>query len=249
MENKYIIELEELTVSTADGQMQLYKIKGFNTPTFDSAGVSKLTPYTEPDAEAIRSEAYDRGLNDGWTNVHNECETAYQKGVNDMYGAIRKICLNTEDGALSIGTLSSIFGKASTYAMIRDYQPMEIISKLREYEEREKEKRMNSRIIKLLDAIDAVYRVADRNKGNQWEENPHVDAVVDELEGLPPASRWIPTSERRPGHGERVLTRTKCGNIEIQTFVDKDSIIRWEDCTGGCSALHTVEAWMPLPET
>ena len=197
MENKYIIELEELTVSTADGQMQLYKIKGFNTPTFDSAGVSKLTPYTELNAESIFDKAYDAGMEDGVANMHNECEAAYQKGVNDMYGAIRKICLNTEDGALSIGTLSSIFGKASTYAMIRDYQPMEIISKLREYEEREKKENM---IIKLQDAIDAVYRVADRNKGNQWEENPHVDAVVDELEGLPPASRWIPTSERRPGH-------------------------------------------------
>ena len=68
--NKYIIELEEMIVSTADGQMPLYKIKGFNTPTFDSAGVSKLTPYTELDVEAIRDEAYDKGLNDGWTNVH-----------------------------------------------------------------------------------------------------------------------------------------------------------------------------------
>ena len=146
MENKYIIELEELTVSTADGQMQLYKIKGFNTPTFDSAGVSKLTPYTELDAESLFNKAYDAGMEDGVANMHNECEAAYQKGVNDMYAATRKICLNTEDGALSIDTLSSIFGKASTYAMIRDYQPMEIISKLREYEQEQEKIKVGNEV-------------------------------------------------------------------------------------------------------
>ena len=131
--NKYIIELEEMIVSTADGQMPLYKIKGFNTPTFDSAGVSKLTPYTELDVEAIRDEAYDKGLNDGWTNVHNECEAAYQNGLYNAWDVARKIVLSEADGGIQWKLKEQWFGKFTIYDIFKDVPAMDVIEKIRQY--------------------------------------------------------------------------------------------------------------------
>lgn len=131
--NKYIIELEEMIVSTADGQMPLYKIKGFNTPIFDSAGVSKLTPYTELDVEAIRDEAYDKGLNDGWTNVHNECEAAYQNGLYNAWDVARKIMLSEADGGIQWKLKEQWFGKFTIYDIFKDVPAMEVIEKIRQY--------------------------------------------------------------------------------------------------------------------
>ena len=137
--NKYIIELEEMIVSTADGQMPFYKIKGFNTPTFDSEGVSKLIPYTEPDVEAIRDEAYDKGLNDGWTNVHNECEAAYQNGLYNAWDVARKIMLSEADGGIQWKLKEQWFGKFTIYDIFKDVPAMEVIEKIRQYEQEKEE--------------------------------------------------------------------------------------------------------------
>lgn len=137
--NKYIIELEEMIVSTADGQMPLYKIKGFNTPTFDSDGVSKLIPYTELDVEAIRDEAYDKGLNDGWTNVHNECEAAYQNGLYNAWDVARKIMLSEADGGIQWKLKEQWFGKFTIYDIFKDVPAMDVIEKIRQYEQEKEE--------------------------------------------------------------------------------------------------------------
>lgn len=144
--NKYIIELEEMIVSTADGQMPLYKIKGFNTPTFDSAGVSKLTPYTELDVEAIRDEAYDKGLNDGWTNVHNECEAAYQNGLYDAWDVARKIVLSEADGGIQWKLKEQWFGKFTIYDIFKDVPAMDVIEKIRQYGREQEEIKVGNEV-------------------------------------------------------------------------------------------------------
>lgn len=144
--NKYIIELEEMIVSTADGQMPLYKIKGFNTPTFDSAGVSKLTPYTELDVEAIRDEAYDKGLNDGWTNVHNECEAAYQNGLYDAWDVARKIVLLEADGGIQWKLKEQWFGKFTIYDIFKDVPAMDVIEKIRQYGREQEEIKVGNEV-------------------------------------------------------------------------------------------------------
>lgn len=138
--NKYIIELEEMIVSTADGQMPLYKIKGFNTPTFDSDGVSKLIPYTELDVKTIRDEAYDKGLNDGWTNVHNECEAAYQKGLYNAWDVARKISI------MDSPTRDEIFGLVVTSNIIDENSALEAIEKIRKYEQEQDEIKVGNEV-------------------------------------------------------------------------------------------------------
>lgn len=69
MENKYIITLEEIPFERFHSynvpSERLYRVQGFNSLVFDGNGLSKLTPYTEPNLEAIRKEVYEQGLNDG----------------------------------------------------------------------------------------------------------------------------------------------------------------------------------------
>ena len=144
--NKYIIELEEMIVSTADGQMPLYKIKGFNTPTFDSAGVSKLTPYTELDVTAIRDEAYDKGLNDGWTNVHNECEATYQNGLYNAWDVARKIMLSEADGGIQWKLKEQWFGKFTIYDIFKDVPAMDVIEKIRQYGREQEEIKVGNEV-------------------------------------------------------------------------------------------------------
>ena len=69
--NKYIIELEETIVSTADGQIPCYKIKGFDAPMFDEIGISKLTPYKEQDVDVIRTEMFTKGYRMGYDDGYN----------------------------------------------------------------------------------------------------------------------------------------------------------------------------------
>lgn len=94
MKKKYIIELEDKPFHKGNGDF-LYRVKGFNSLVFDMAGISKLTPYTEPDLEQIRKEAYQRGYCDALEKHCEICEEkhdaeeAYQQGLNDAWEAAR----------------------------------------------------------------------------------------------------------------------------------------------------------------
>ena len=48
-----------------------------------------LTPYTEPDLERVRKEAYDKGFDAGRTLNTGK----YEKGLNDAWECARKIFL------------------------------------------------------------------------------------------------------------------------------------------------------------
>lgn len=75
MVKKYIIELEDKPFHKEDGDF-LYRAKGFNSLVFDMTGIGKLTPYTEPDLEQVRKEAYENGYGEGY-------QDGYSKGMND----------------------------------------------------------------------------------------------------------------------------------------------------------------------
>lgn len=77
MGKKYIIELE-------DGEHP-YKttINAFGTPVLRAA---EKIPYTEPDLERIRKEAYDKGFDDGRSKCspREYCmNESYQQGLDD----------------------------------------------------------------------------------------------------------------------------------------------------------------------
>ena len=66
MGKKYIIELEDkMFHKTGEAGAVLWRAKGFNSLVFDMTGIDKLTPYTEPDLEQVRKEAYEQGRKDG----------------------------------------------------------------------------------------------------------------------------------------------------------------------------------------
>lgn len=56
MGDKYIIELEDKPFHKEDGDF-LYRVKGFNSLVFDTTGIGKLTPYTEPVLEKMKNES------------------------------------------------------------------------------------------------------------------------------------------------------------------------------------------------
>ena len=94
MVKKYIIEIEEeplVRKSAFHGETAVWRASGFNSLVFDNNGLDKLTPYTEPDIEQIRNDAYSKGHNDGlkvgYENLKAvECERidkAYKRGYDD----------------------------------------------------------------------------------------------------------------------------------------------------------------------
>lgn len=87
---KRIIELEEAPFvqhfENGIGET-VYRVRGFNNIVFDNNSLGKLTPYTEPDSEAIRSEAYAEGrrtmLEETAEKVVAYRKEAYQRGYDD----------------------------------------------------------------------------------------------------------------------------------------------------------------------
>lgn len=77
-----------------------------------------LDPYTEPDMEQVRKEAYERGLSDAWE-------------------AARKICTNW---VLPDSVLSEIFGMDKTIDdIMKESTASEAIEKIRQYEQEKEE--------------------------------------------------------------------------------------------------------------
>lgn len=80
---KYIIEIENEPYGRNDdpfmphGMDELYRAKGFNSLVFDTNGLNKLTPYTEPDKDQIENDVWEfaRSLlyhsEDEWNDLVN----------------------------------------------------------------------------------------------------------------------------------------------------------------------------------
>ena len=115
MGKKYIVEIGRLE--------RLYKafINGNGKPnlTWLSPEVD-LTPYTEPDMEQVRKEAYEEGLSDAWE-------------------AARKIYLPEDHGGLGYDMLMKIFNTDNKGWLFKNLSASEAIEKIRRYEQEEKE--------------------------------------------------------------------------------------------------------------
>ena len=117
----YIIEIndkyKQVVLLSADGELYCKDVAGLN-------------PYTEPDLEQVRKEAYDKGFDSG--RMLNTGK--YEKGVNDAWEAARTIVkMSWEDK-------NKIFGKMILHSNIfLDYTADEAIEKIRQYEQYEQE--------------------------------------------------------------------------------------------------------------
>ena len=92
-----------------------------------------VTPYTEPDLDAIRTEAYEKGVQDTkqhWGDAPRTCayKCGYENGLNDAWEAAREIATIPYDEG------EKIFG-ATGWHIILKYTASEAIEKIRQYEQ------------------------------------------------------------------------------------------------------------------
>lgn len=133
MGKKYIVEIGRLE--------RLYKafIGAHGKPeiTWLSPEVD-LTPYTEPDMEQVRKEAYQQGYEQGYKDGYNEPgknqQEAYQKGLSDAWEAARKVTQVRKYGGYG-DCLEEVFGRHRVPWDVFDYSASECIEKIRQYEQ------------------------------------------------------------------------------------------------------------------
>lgn len=127
---KYIVELKK--------NETLYK-----AATRESDGTAYVcsaigTPYTEPDMEQVRKEAYDKGYDDATAEIGSDeqaiAEKAYQKGLSDAWDAARKVTQVREYGGYG-DCLEEVFGRHRVPWDVFDYSASEAIEKIRQYEQ------------------------------------------------------------------------------------------------------------------
>lgn len=63
----------------------------------------------------------------------------YQRGLNDLWYAVRKLELHSDDGALSIDEIRLIFGTSHLYSIFMEESPKNVVDKIRIYEEQQKQ--------------------------------------------------------------------------------------------------------------
>lgn len=136
MGKKYIIELED--------NESVYKTV-YKTIIADEHPILQVivpTPYTEPDLEQVRKEAFEKGYS---TAVAEQCavrgavEKAYQRGLNDAWEAARKISLAKIDGGFSWESMNNMFGTDSPSKIYKTFTASEAIEKIRQYEQEKEE--------------------------------------------------------------------------------------------------------------
>lgn len=120
----------------------------------------KLTPFTEPDTDLIKHEAYKRGYDDAqeekasctepdMLKIRKEayeegydkgCNTtqdrAYQRGLSDAWECARKIAINEASGGLSLAELDEIFS-CDDLAKVFGFTASEAIERIDKYEQKQ----------------------------------------------------------------------------------------------------------------
>lgn len=109
MEKKYIIKLKENEIA----------YKTVNSNGCPMIGPLHTVPYIEPDLEQVRKEAYERG-------------------AEDMRKALR-LLIDCDEDCLTIPDIFHTFREGSYHAVVRKHPAMEIIEKIRQYEQGKEE--------------------------------------------------------------------------------------------------------------
>ena len=104
-------------------------------PYFFFNRVDSLTPYTEPDLDAIREEEYEKGVQDTkqhWVDAPRSCayKLGYENGLNDAWEAARKIA------NIPYGEEEKVIG-SDGWTFIINHTASEAIEKIRQYEQEE----------------------------------------------------------------------------------------------------------------
>ena len=167
MENKYIITLEEIPFERFHSynvpSERLYRVQGFNSLVFDGNGLSKLTPYTEPNLEAIRDEAYEKGVQDTkqhWVDAPRSCayKLGYENGLKAAWDVARKI------ESLSACEFDKAFtGYDDCFKVFENYTPQEAIEKIKQFGQKQEEIEYGDEI-QFCDGVKALVLDVDDEK-------------------------------------------------------------------------------------
>ena len=141
---KYIIEVNDEYVSP-DNELIVSHKNLFDGCSYHIQ-IAKLTPYTEPDLDAIRREAFEKGYSTAVAEqecaVRGAAEKAYQRGLDDVWECMKEITHIVRDQ----GTMIDLFGCRTFGALLEKYTPSECIEKLRQYEQ-EKEIQVGDEVL------------------------------------------------------------------------------------------------------
>ena len=137
MGKKYIIELEQEEIA--------YKtVNSKGTPMIQLLAPA---PYTEPNMEQVRKEAYQKGYETGYKDGYNEPgknqQEAYQRGLNDAWEAARTLW-NTPNR-------KGIFGHTTFNTVLTTLTAQETIEKIRQYEQEEEMDGLRQNIQTIVD--------------------------------------------------------------------------------------------------
>ena len=123
---KYIIELEEPEIFD---DRKFYTCTQMPWWAVSENIVENLTPYTEPDLEQVRKEAYKKGR-----------EAGIKDGMCEAWEAARKIVLDKEDGGLDTVAYCETFGYGKGFrTVMKTFSASEVIEKLKAYEQEQED--------------------------------------------------------------------------------------------------------------
>ena len=167
---RYIIEIPDNTawlqwvkVSDKDGHV-----------CFDFKDPEDLTPYTEPDLDAVNKEVHDKCMSEAEDLAYKlyspKIDEAYQRGLNDAWDAARKIVLSREDGGLfAYEERKAVFG-CGNYMALKKFLAQEAIDKIRQYEQKQEKIKVGDEVINdedikgvTVDMDDYLLHVLDEN--------------------------------------------------------------------------------------
>ena len=125
----YIIEIndkyKQVVLLSAEGELYCKDVAG-------------LMPYTEPDLEQVRKEAYEEGYAEGSKEDYDEAYlNGYNQGLEDAWETARKIIHMPEGDLLNIFT-ECYSAVCTSVQVFLKYDASEAIEKIRQYEQEER---------------------------------------------------------------------------------------------------------------
>lgn len=89
----------------------------------------------EQQIHEFAEKMYQTGYADG-----NNTKEAYQEGLNDAWECAKKLTLLSSDGGFNNKIVKEIFGTASYYSIINNMSISTVVTKIKDYEEKQKQK-------------------------------------------------------------------------------------------------------------
>ena len=143
MGKKYIIKLEENEIA----------YKTVNSNGCPMIGLLHPVPYTEPDIEQVRKEAYEKGWKEAEDHYEKGYNDGYDTGLSDAWECARKIA------KLNTGERKRLFGCFGIYFVAHEFSAQEAIEKIRQYEqEKDRQARIEYNFDEIKDVLETTVK-------------------------------------------------------------------------------------------